>query len=158
GALRCPGAGAMRETVKYAVLKARAFFAAQAGVSAIEFALVSGVFFALVFGMIIYGDYFASNLLITHIAQESARASISGLDDSERQSLALTRAADLENDVSGFLKISALSVTAGPSASAGIFEVKVTYENDFLGLADLSLIPIPATTQTADFRVSNGGY
>ncbi len=139
--------------------KARLFAAAEAGVSAIEFALISGIFFALVFGIIIYGDYFATGLLITNIAQESARASLAGLDDSERESLALARANALVSSFSGLIKAGSVEITAAPSATAGVFEVKVTYDNDFLGLATLSsFVPLPPTTQTADFRVSNGGY
>lgn len=129
------------------------------GVSAIEFAIVAGVFFTLVFGIIIYGDYFASDLLITHIAQEAARASLAGLDDSERASLALARANVLEASYAALLKTDALNVTAGPSGATGIFSVTVSYENDFLGLGGMStFVPLPPATQTVEFQVSNGGY
>jgi Flp pilus assembly protein TadG len=137
----------------------RRFRYTETGTAAIEFAIVSVIFFTLVFGMVIYGSYFASALAITHIAQDAARASLAGLDDSERSTLAVDRANELIAGYSGLLKTQAISVTAGPSATPGIFTVEVTYQNDFLGLAGLTaFVPLPPTTETATISVSNGGY
>jgi Flp pilus assembly protein TadG len=142
-----------------AIRKAARALRDSSGVSAIEFAIVAGLFFTIVFGIIIYGDYFACDLLIAHIAEESARASLAGLDDSERESLALARANTLKTSYSGLLDASVLTVTAGPSATTGVFSVSVSYVNDFLGLGGLSaFVPLPPKTQTAQFEVSNGGY
>ncbi len=59
------------------------------GAAAVELALVAPIFILLVFGMIVYGSWFSLAQSVQTLATESARASIGGLDQIERQSLAL---------------------------------------------------------------------
>lgn len=59
------------------------------GAAAVELVLVAPIFILLVFGMIIYGSWFSLAQSVQTLATESARASIGGLDQVERQSLAL---------------------------------------------------------------------
>ena len=46
---------------------------AEAGVAAVEFALVAPIFLILVFSIIIYGFYFATYIAVVHAASEGAR-------------------------------------------------------------------------------------
>jgi len=127
------------------------------GTSAIEFAIVAPVFFVLVFGIVIYGAYFASLSLVNHIAYEAARATVNGLSDDERASLAEARANELIGDFSGFLHAAAITVSSGPQ-SDGIYAVTVQYHFDDLGLSGLTLLPLPPSNETATYAVSHGGY
>jgi Flp pilus assembly protein TadG len=125
--------------------------------SAIEFAIVAPVFFVLVFGIAIYGAYFASLSLVNHIAYEAARATIAGLSDDERASLAEVRADELISSFSGFLNPEAITVSSGAQQD-GLYAVTVQYRFNDLGLSSLSLLPMPPTSETATYTVSHGGY
>lgn len=127
------------------------------GASAVEFAIVAPLFFVLVFGIVIYGAYFASLGLVNHIAYEAARATIAGLSDAERASLAQARANELIADTSSFLDTKAISVVSGPQPG-GLYAVTVHYQFNDLGLSGLTLVPLPPSNETVTYTVSNGGY
>ena len=128
------------------------------GASALEFAIVAPVFFTLIFGILIYGYYFASMSMLNHIAYESARATISGLDDNERNALALARAVELIDDLGGFIDSDSIEVDAAADGE-GIYAVTVHYQFDALGLIGMSsLLPMPPTEQTIRVEISHGGY
>lgn len=127
------------------------------GTSAIEFAIVAPVFFALIFGIVIYGTYFASVSLVNHIAYEAARATIAGLTDAERASLAQARANELIADTSSFLNPKAISVVSAPQAG-GLYTVTVHYDFNDMGLSGVSFLPLPPSNETASYTVSDGGY
>jgi Flp pilus assembly protein TadG len=128
------------------------------GASAIEFAIVAPVFFMLIFGIIVYGYYFASLSLVNHIAYESARATISGLSDDERGTLAHARADELIASLSGFLGSDTITVDAA-SAGDGIYAVTVHHQFNLLNLIGASsLLPLPPSDQTITVQISHGGY
>lgn len=58
------------------------------GASALEFALVMPIFLLLVCGVLVYGCWFALAHTVQGLANEGARASIGGLDEDERRTLA----------------------------------------------------------------------
>ena len=123
-----------------------------------EFALVAPVFLTLLFGIILYGYYFASLNMVTHIAYEAARASTSGLDDDERNALARARASELIDGLAGFLDPAAITVQTMPDGS-GLYAVTVDYQFDALKLVGASLLlPLPPAHQSATVKVSHGGY
>ncbi len=128
------------------------------GTSAIEFALVAMLFFTLVFGIVIYGAYFASLSLVNHIASEAARATLSGLTDDERSTLAQARAAELEASFSGFLNTASIEVDAAATGN-GLYAVTVRNQFNSFGLTGISpFLPLPPSQQTATVQVSHGGY
>ena len=128
------------------------------GASAIEFAIVAPVFFLLIFGIIVYGYYFATLSLVNHIAYEAARATISGLSDDERSTLAHARADELIASLSSFLGSDTITVDAA-AASDGIYEVTVHHQFNLLNLIGTSsLLPLPSSDQTVTVQVSHGGY
>ena len=127
------------------------------GASAIEFALVLPIFLTLVFGIIVYGSYFASLSIVNQIAAEAARATVTGLTDTERQSLATQKATTLIASYGALLNTGTVTIQAVPT-SAGSFAVTITNQFDALGLGNITLIPMPPTLQSATAEVARGGY
>lgn len=128
------------------------------GASAVEFALVVPIFFSLVFGIIVYGSYFASLSIINEIAFEAARASVTGLTDAERASLATSRATTLVSAYGAILNTESVSVSAVP-AGTGVFAVTVTHEFDAFGIGAFSaFLPMPPAEQSATVQMARGGY
>lgn len=129
------------------------------GTSAIEFAVVSGLFFTLVFGIIVYGSYLGAQAALNHIAYESARASIAGLDSDERTALATTRANALVTSFSGILNEESVDIRIDNTSTPGVFSVTVSQDFDALGLSGTILfLPMPNAAQSATAEVSYGGY
>lgn len=134
------------------------FGADASGTSAIEFAIVAPLFFMLVFGIIIYGYYFATMSAVHHVAYEAARATISGFTDAERSALAQARASTAVSFYGGFLDSGAITMDSA-STSTGTYAVTVRYQFNALGLIGASsLLPVPPTQQVATVEVSYGGY
>src|SRR3546814_18834761 len=52
---------------------------AEAGVAAIEFALIAPIFLLLMFGIVVYGFYFGTFIALANAASEGARASFAGI-------------------------------------------------------------------------------
>ena len=128
------------------------------GTSAIEFAMLATLFFTLVFGIVIYGTYFASLIIVQHIASEAARATLSGLTDDERSTLAHSRADEVKDSFLSFINSATFQVDATP-AGQGLYEVTVSQNFDSFGLTNLSVfLPLPPSQQTATVQVSHGGY
>src|SRR5262245_33302235 len=112
------------------------FLRNKSGASALEFALVIPIFLTLVFGTIVYGAYFASLGIVHQIAAEAARATVTGLTDAERQSLATQRAAALVASYGALLNTATVTVQA-TATSAGSFAVTVSQQFDALGLGNI---------------------
>src|ERR1700712_5551199 len=62
-----------------------------AGVVALEFALIVPLFLLLIFGTMAFALYFATFVAVIHGANEGARASVAGMSDAERYTLAQAR-------------------------------------------------------------------
>lgn len=62
---------------------------ATAGTSAVEFALLSPLYFLVFFGLTAYGIYLGASHSIQQIAADAARISVAGLSNDERARLAL---------------------------------------------------------------------
>jgi Flp pilus assembly protein TadG len=60
----------------------------QSGAVAIEFALIAPILFSLLFGIITLGYFMGVSHSVHQLATGAARASVSGLDQTERQTLA----------------------------------------------------------------------
>lgn len=130
------------------------------GVAAVEFALVAPLLLVLIFGIIVYGIYFCVWIAISEAASAGARASVAGLTDAERISLATTAVTNDINAYGPMLNIGNAAITAHDAAGSGggAFQVSVTYNMTSFGLATLAgLLPIPTATPQATVTVSNGG-
>ena len=64
------------------------FTASRAASAAVEFAIVGPVLLLLMSGIFTYGGYFLTAHTVQQLANDAARASIAGLDDTERLALA----------------------------------------------------------------------
>lgn len=60
----------------------------QSGAVAIEFVLIAPILFALLFGIVTLGYFMGVSHSVSQLATGAARASVAGLDQEERQSLA----------------------------------------------------------------------
>ena len=58
------------------------------GTTAIEFAIVAPVLFAILFAIVAFGVQYATRIAITYAAAEGGRAAVAGLSDTERAQLA----------------------------------------------------------------------
>jgi Flp pilus assembly protein TadG len=67
----------------------RRFIRDPAGTSAVEFALLSPLFFLVFFGLTAYGIYLGASHSLQQIAADAARVSVAGLSNEERTRLAL---------------------------------------------------------------------
>jgi Flp pilus assembly protein TadG len=134
------------------------FLRDRGGASAVEFALVVPIFLTLVFGIIVYGFYFVTLNAVNYIAYEAARASVTGLTDAERTSLATARANALMGSYGALLDPAAMTIQAAPDGT-GVFAVTVTNQFTAFGLGAISaFLPMPPSTQSATVQMSRGGY
>lgn len=67
---------------------AKKFWSNESGATAVEFAVVSPIFFMLLLGIVCLGYIFGVHHELREIASEAARASVAGISNAERQSLA----------------------------------------------------------------------
>ena len=134
----------------------------RSGAASLEFALVVPIFLLLLVGVIVYGQYFAIRIAVVHAASEGARASVMGLDETERQSNAKTRVDEVMKGYAPLVTVTAgnPNVTAASTADAsGVFKVTVAYTIPTVGFVDLSsLVPSPNGLVTYTATASYGGY
>jgi Flp pilus assembly pilin Flp len=126
------------------------------GTSAVEFALIAPFLLLLVAAILAYGSIFATSLSLQQLAAETARASIGGLNDSERQSLAQ---AHLNATKGGFPLIKADHVTFEFDQGAGSELSKVILHYDMTGhpaYALEHLLPLPHSPISYTMIVTDG--
>ncbi|MET0545291.1 MAG: TadE/TadG family type IV pilus assembly protein [Caulobacterales bacterium] len=126
----------------------------RSGVAALEFALVAPIFIALLMGIVTYGSYFLTAHTIQQIANDSARASIAGMDDGERKTI-VDATVDAEISSYPFLKGKIKGVDVNRTDAT--VSVRVTYD----GAEDIwtqLLVPAPSPTIVRDAVIRLGGY
>ena len=126
------------------------------GVAAIEFAFVGPILIVLMFAIVCYGGYFWIAHAVQQLANDSARAAISGLDDTERRTLAQRSLTAGMNDYA-YLNPTGTAVTVVRSSDR--LSVKVVYDasdSGFWGMAKLVPMPSPKIERSAAVRL--GGY
>ncbi len=64
------------------------FAADRRGVSAIEFAILSPIFFGLLFGIVTFGVHFGAANSVQQLCGDVARASVAGVNEEERVAIA----------------------------------------------------------------------
>ena len=132
---------------------------------ALEFALVVPLFLLLIFGTMVFALYFAAYVAVIHGANEGARASIGGLSDAERGTLATARVRDVFSGYSPLLDPLHAVVTTR-AAATGLYQVSVSYPISEFGfgvfyglMSDISGKASTAPTTVAyTVIVANGGY
>lgn len=129
------------------------------GVSAIEFALVFPAFVLLLCGILAFGLYIGTAHSVQQLAADAARASVAGLNDAERKTIAVQHVA---KSASHYMLIDVSSVTAlaGPLAgSPDEFEVRVRYDASNLPIWQLvRILPLPSKTIERTAVIRRGGF
>lgn len=134
---------------------------AERGASAVEFALVSGILFTLIFGTIQYGLYFWSLQSGAQAAREAARqAAVGSLDCDALRAAVLNNS---QGERAGTVEVTrtfwtdeTLSVEAGdPPDIGGAVEVTVTFESIDLGLPFVPFIDGGRIAERSVARVEN---
>src|ERR1700743_2156282 len=104
------------------------FFRCRRGASAVEFAIVLPIFLTMLFGIVVFGSYFAMVHGVEQLAAEAALSSIASLSGTHRSSLAT---AYVSANVGTYPLIvpAKVAVNAGASASdPNVFVVTVSYD------------------------------
>lgn len=154
---------ALRLSRGFSTFRVPAFFAARrrplsdrAGSAAVEFAIVGPILLLLLTGIFTYGGYFLTAHTVQQLTNDAARASIAGLDDTERLSLAReAMRAGLANQ--RFLRGDLSSVAL--SRDGTTISVSVTYDaSEDVYWAFQSLIPAPPASISRRSTIRMGGY
>jgi Flp pilus assembly protein TadG len=135
------------------------FWFSVSGTAAIEFAIVAPLLFAVVLGILSYGLYIGAVHSTAQLAADAARASVAGLNDSEREMIA-RRQVTVNAASYVVLDPAKLSVSAGTNAlDATEFQVTVRYDARSLPIFGFgTLLPVPSQFITRSATVKQGGY
>ncbi len=135
-----------------------ALVACRGGNAAVEFALVMPILLVLFAGITAFGIYLGAAHSLREIAAEAARASVAGVSDGERASLAQA-VVQRSLAASAMFKAGSVGVSVGTSPSdAAVYTVTLTYDSSALGLKSLGkLVPLPPDIFTSTVSVRRGG-
>jgi Flp pilus assembly protein TadG len=130
----------------------------RSGSSAVEFALVAPMLLLLFAGIAVFGICLGAANNLRQIAAEAARASVAGITDTERATLA-------QNTVNRSLSTGAMfrpgsvAVQVGPDPSdATVYTVTVTLDANSLGINAFSrLLPMLPSLLRSTVSVRKGG-
>ena len=127
--------------------------------SAVEFAFIAPSFLALVFGIVMFGSVLSIYHGVQQLVSESARASIAGITDTERDQLARTF---ISSNIGSYLFLDPSKTTVSTSANSGSstsFTVSIRYDMSNMFIYKLSsLLPLPNPTISRSAVVQRGGY
>lgn len=130
------------------------------GTAAIEFALILPIFLVLLLGILAYGIYFAAANSTAQLAADAARASVAGVSDTERASLAQANVASKVGSYSVLIDASKITVVAAPLASdPNQFRVAVSYNAANLPIWSFTpFLPLPSKIIEQSAVIARGGY
>jgi Flp pilus assembly protein TadG len=129
------------------------------GVAAVEFALVAPVFLVLLLGILYYGIYFGAVSSVQELTADAARASVAGMNETERQNIVSIYVKDSSADYL-LLRNSTIDVEAA-AFPGDPTRYTVTLSTDASALplqSGLNLFPLPSKTITRTAVVRIGGY
>lgn len=124
--------------------------------SAVEFALIAPFLMLLVGAILAYGSLFATSLSLQQLAAETARATIGGLSDSERKSLAETY---LAANASSYPMIQPSQMVFNFDNGGGGSTTKVTLSYDLTthpAFALNQLLPMPKNPMVYTMIITDG--
>lgn len=134
----------------------RTFLRDQGGAAAVEFAIIGPLFFVMIIGILFYGGYFWTAHSLQQVANDCARASIAGLDATERAQIARSVMA---TELSGYPFLEASSAQLTLEDNQNRIAITLSYDasrSPFFSLA--GLIPMPPSTIKRQAVVRLGGY
>jgi len=124
--------------------------------SAVEFALIAPFLLLLVGSILAYGSIFATSLSLQQIAAEAARATIGGLSDTERRTLAQNKLNAIASD---YPMLDPAKVTFSFDAGSATQLSRVTLRYDMSNhpaYALDKLLPLPRSPLTYSLIVTDG--
>jgi len=129
------------------------------GSAAVEFALIIPCFLLLIFGLSVYASIYITLNGIQQLASEAVRASVAGLNDTERNQLAQ---AYISNNTSAypFLNAQRLTMTSGTTGTtAPTYQVSLSYDMSGSFIYSVtSLLPLPPPHIVRSAAIQRGGY
>jgi Flp pilus assembly protein TadG len=137
-------------------LGSRSFRQDRRGSTAIEFAVISPVLILMLLGILVYGGYFMLSHSLQQMANDAARASVAGLTDTERSTLAQTA---VTNDVQTYSYLSPRLLSVNYADQNQVLTVTLTYNASGSPFWALNgLVPMPSPTLVRSASVQIGGY
>lgn len=128
------------------------------GSSAVEFALIAPVFLVLLAGIIVFGVYLGAAHNLRQLTSEAARASISGVSDTERASLARQQVNAALTSGAIFRPGSIDIQVATDPGDATLYRVTLSFDSRKLGLPGFSgLLTLPPDLIRSSVSVRKGG-
>ncbi len=129
------------------VRAARRGLADRSGATAVEMALLAPIYIFLLMGMVAFGIYLGASHSVQQLASDAARASISGLDQAERQIIAN---GFIARNAEGYAFVDPLKLrvrVADSETDPSQFGVAVAYDaRDLPSRTQLRVHPFPDTT------------
>lgn len=129
------------------------------GASAVEFAVVMPLLLLFILAILCYGMIIGANHSVAQLAADAARATVAGINDTERAKIARDTVAATSGNypllIPGKITVEAGSLASAPSE----YRVQVTYDASDLPIwAFASLLPLPDKTIRSTAVVKQGGY
>lgn len=110
----------------------------------------------LVAAILAYGSLFATSLSLQQVAAETARATIAGLSDAERKSLAQSKLNDI-SDKYPMLDPSKVTFTFNETAGSELSRVTLTYDlSEHPAYALEKLLPLPSSPLSYSLIITDG--
>lgn len=126
------------------------------GAAAVEFAIVGPMLILLLLGIMSYGGYFWIAHSVQQLANDSARAAMGGLDDTERRSLAQ---ASLDAGLANYPYLKSPSANLAMTNQGQQMAITVAYDASSSPFWSLGgLVPMPPSTIRRQAVVRLGGY
>jgi Flp pilus assembly protein TadG len=130
----------------------------ESGATAVEFAMMLPIFLTLVFGIVVFGSYFAMIHGVQQLAAEAARTSVAGLSDTERNSLARSYVTTSVADYP-LLDATKVNVVAAPSSSdPNVYVVTVNYDASSSFIFTLPFVPVLPPSISRSAVIPYGGF
>ncbi|MBR0793284.1 pilus assembly protein [Bradyrhizobium manausense] len=130
----------------------------EGGATAVEFAMMLPIFLTLIFGIVVFGSYFAMIHGVQQLAAEAARTSVAGLSDTERNSLAQSYVTTSVADYP-LLDATKVNVVAAPSSSdPNVYVVTVNYDASSSFIFTLPFVPVLPPSISRSAVIPYGGF
>ena len=148
----------MSKPVRYVPFR-KSLVADTAGATAVEFAFVAPILILLLFGIIAISTLLATMHGLQQLASEAARASVAGIDETERGKIV---ADFIKSNAGGYAFLEPAKITTSAAtlpAQTSNYEIVLTYDNSgsFIYMFR-DLIPLPPPTIRRSAVVVRGGY
>jgi Flp pilus assembly protein TadG len=111
------------------------------GTTAVEFAIVAPLLFAIMFGIIGFGLQYATRIGLTYAASEGGRAAVAGLSDVERESLARTAISNTLATLSPLIDATKATVSVNLTDEASDRKIAIGIAYSDARFAKLPFIP-----------------